>query len=165
MCCWQVKINNWEWGLKWEETCYWCTLSPFSCYNSILISQPLPLVSLISSPSIDFHCIADYSHLGKLFTEGKALWTQGRCITCGVQVLGLNSAVSEGEEGNSWTLGWEEVATNGSRRLVDTAGIKSGLPNLVNIFLLAPLNYLATQRHVLMCGFWFWTFLDRFILN
>lgn len=63
------------------------------------------------------------------------------CVVCKVWVQIWQSL----KEPSSKVLGCEEVATNGRRRLeearlVDTAGIKSGLPTLVNIFLLVALS-------------------------
>lgn len=62
------------------------------------------------------------------------------CVVCKVWVQIWQSL----KEPCSKVLACGEVATNGRRSLeeaglVDTAGIKSGLPNLVNIFLLVAL--------------------------
>lgn len=147
MCCWQIKINSWGWGLKSKDAHYWFKLSPFSCCDSNLIFQPLLSVTLISSPSIDFQCIAGYSDLGKLCLLRKRLSgpTRGALrMVCKVWVQIWQSLKEPCSKGQQLGVGYGEVAANGRRLeeagLVDSVGIKSGLPNLVSIFPLVSLS-------------------------
>lgn len=144
MCCWQIKINSWGWGLKSKDAHYWFKLSPFSCCDSNLIFQPLPSVSLVGSPSIDFQWIAGYGDLGKLCLLRKRLSgpTRGALSVVGKVWVQIWQSLKEPcSKGQQLSVGCGEVTANGRGRLeeagpMDSAGVKSGLPNLVNIFLL-----------------------------